>query len=148
VVVYDSKTSGWSSELGILFESVLKETHMDKLVIDRTLWLRGEGSGDSYLRRERDGKQCCLGFYCLAQGLSEETITGRSTLAWIPGFTWEDAEHADLTPLVDMGVELDDSDLCNELTCANDTKKLTDAEREAAIIAGFSRMGVVVEFIN
>lgn len=46
-----------------------------ELVIDRETWLRGEGSSNSFLRREGDGKQCCLGFYCLARGLSAEEIT-------------------------------------------------------------------------
>lgn len=35
---------------------------MDKLIIDRSRWLRGEGCDASYLLRPADNKMCCLGF--------------------------------------------------------------------------------------
>lgn len=118
----------------------------ETLIIDRTLWLRGEGSGDSYLLRERDGKMCCLGFYCVAHGLSTEDIADKSTPAYIPHLTIEDAERFGLKPLV-QDVEYD-SDLCNNLTMTNDNEWLSNPNRERLIIKYFAWMGVVVEFIN
>lgn len=46
-----------------------------KLIIDRKLWLRNEPD-ESYLRRARDGKMCCLGFLAKACGYTDEQITG------------------------------------------------------------------------
>ena len=48
---------------------------MEKLIIDRTKWFRGQEFSESYLRRKEDGKMCCLGFECLLRGLSEAEIT-------------------------------------------------------------------------
>jgi hypothetical protein len=36
---------------------------METLIIKRSEWLRGEGSKNSYLCRNDDGKKCCLGIY-------------------------------------------------------------------------------------
>lgn len=43
------------------------------LIIDREIWLRGE-SHDSALLRPRDGKRCCLGFYCQMLGATDEEM--------------------------------------------------------------------------
>jgi hypothetical protein len=48
-----------------------------KLTIDRKKWLRG--TGDSFLLSPRDGKMCCLGFYALACGLTENDIRDQLT---------------------------------------------------------------------
>ena len=46
----------------------------EKLIIDRSKWLRGEGPSRSYLLRAEDGKMCCLGFECLLRGQKEDDI--------------------------------------------------------------------------
>jgi hypothetical protein len=56
---------------------------MEKLVIDRATWGRGQGnkmggSGDSCLLSPKTGKKCCLGFYALACGYSEIEIRGKA----------------------------------------------------------------------
>ena len=48
-----------------------------RVTIDRSRWLRGEGSHSSSLLRGSDGKMCCLGFVALAAGHSKEEIKGR-----------------------------------------------------------------------
>lgn len=35
---------------------------IEKTIVDRNTWLRGEGQYESYLHRLSDGKKCCLGF--------------------------------------------------------------------------------------
>ena len=45
-----------------------------KFTIVRSLWFRGEGDDDSKLRRIKDGKQCCLGFYLEACGVKLESL--------------------------------------------------------------------------
>lgn len=44
------------------------------VVIDRKRWLHGEGNDNSYLKREGDGKMCCLGFASCALGVKERTL--------------------------------------------------------------------------
>ncbi len=125
---------------------------MTKLVIDRQRWLRGEGSGDSCLRRERDGKMCCLGFYCIEAGFTEEDITEKSTPVAIAGFDADMRRLAMIDPLLrnyeDEIVEPSDSELCEELTVINDQQESGETEREARISEKFAEMGVTVEFIN
>lgn len=49
--------------------------------VNRRRWLRGQDAADngSFLRRETDGKQCCLGFAARAAGLTRKQITGKAT---------------------------------------------------------------------
>jgi hypothetical protein len=107
-----------------------------KLVIDRSKWLRGEGQDESYLLRKKDGKMCCLGFYGLACGLTEEDILMKGTpeeveVFWGPG-SWL------VSGIMDA----------NELMSINDGRHRSAKERELKIAALFSKHGVEVEFIN
>ena len=47
-----------------------------KVIVDRSRWLRGEGSMVSALQRITDGKRCCIGFACLTAGAIEDDIIG------------------------------------------------------------------------
>lgn len=47
---------------------------MQKVIVERSYWLRGEGEENSKLLRTEDGKMCCLGFVCLAFGKTEDDI--------------------------------------------------------------------------
>ena len=47
-----------------------------RVVVKASRWYRGRGSCGSALRREQDGKQCCLGFACRASGLRAREIEG------------------------------------------------------------------------
>lgn len=49
---------------------------MLKVIVSRRTWLRGEGWQSSYLFRRADQKMCCLGFACLASGLTSSDIAG------------------------------------------------------------------------
>lgn len=48
-----------------------------KVEIERKRWLRGDDQ-NSYLRRKADRKMCCLGFRCLAVGLSTRAILAQT----------------------------------------------------------------------
>lgn len=129
---------------------------MKKLVIDRQRWLRGEGGGSSALLRPSDCKMCCLGFYCLLEGLDEEQIKNIGMPSELILEVVED--HPSLSPLVRVREEWDedgalvpvkdDTDVCNALATANDDEKLDAAEREAKIISLFAQIDIEVEFIN
>src|ERR1700722_12417701 len=48
-----------------------------KFTIDRKTWLRGEGGGESYLRRPSDSKMDCFGQRAVACGIDMEALLSR-----------------------------------------------------------------------
>ena len=127
---------------------------MKKLVIDRQKWLRGEGGGKSMLLRPDDNKMCCLGFYCVQNGLSEPTIINLTSPQELrfgeatPNFLRE------LVVLPDMRDPFD-SELCNLLMNANDAvigdesaSVVSEEDRERQIKRLFEEIAVEVEFTN
>lgn len=105
-----------------------------KLVIDRSKWLRGEGYSVSQLHRERDGKMCCLGFFGLACGIALERLTGCG-------------DPQDTNARGQWPEWLFDSNAVGNLITANDEQRFTQSEREARISAIFAKHGVAVEFV-
>lgn len=117
-----------------------------KLVIERDRWLRGEGSSDSYLLRDSDGKMCCLGFYALACGLMKIQIANVTDPAGArrPTKAFEDAlVHIPLNP---EEMPLGNSQAAKDLMSANDSIELEDNEREQRLERLFAKIGVQVEF--
>lgn len=112
----------------------------NKLTIDRTKWLRGEGSRPSKLLRPEDGKMCCVGFYCLANGIPEAKISNE---AW-PGTDWS------LIPSMQWLVApyIIQSKMEQNLSWLNDTQEITEDERELLIAELFAKHDVEVRFIN
>ena len=115
-----------------------------KFTIDRKRWLRGEGSDKSFLLRPSDGKMCCLGFYALACGVSEWTITGASLPRWAHTYP----EHAQWL-FGSRRSALCESP-CETLAAINDDmfSITTEAIREEKIVAVFAQYGVEVEFVD
>lgn len=107
-----------------------------EFVIDRTVWLRGEGARDSRLLRPSDGKMCCLGIYLKACELKDEAISNLTVPASVGGQVpqWllfqPSFEH---THVVDLMID-------------NDTPNLSEVEREASIVSGFEKNGIKVTF--
>jgi hypothetical protein len=110
-----------------------------KLTINRDKWLRGE-PGESSLLRSRDGKMCCLGFYCLACGVSEDDITDISA-------------PSDIRSMLDSQLWLFGSTTyahstdCRNLIFINDVRTIGLADRERKIKEVFARHDVEVEFV-
>jgi hypothetical protein len=108
-----------------------------KLVIDRSKWLRGEGSSVSSLLRSRDGKMCCLGFFAKALGYPDACLRELGLMS----------EFNDMAPdwLLerDCGVRVE-----NSLTAVNDAPHFSDFMREAFIKETFAKHGVEVEFVD
>lgn len=121
---------------------------MLEVVIDRTKWLRGEGGFRSSLLRESDSKMCCIGFACLAAGMSEEMIVERSTMASIR----HHPALCDQIPDSLAGLFAPDgpweNSTCEALYARNDEIDLAEAEREARIISGGAKAGLEFKFIN
>lgn len=114
-----------------------------KLTIDRSRWLRGEGSVVSRLLRPADGKMCCLGFYGLAMGANPDAlldVTAPQVARDLAPFAAliEHDERAACWPTV----------TCGNLMCDNDDEHTTAEDREARLTKYFAEIGVEVEFVD
>lgn len=114
------------------------------LIIDRSKWLRGEGVIPSKLVRTMDGKMCCLGFMGLACGVTREEMFNLSSphqLSVSKALLFEGVvvnyEGNYLITLIGRG-----------LFAANDSRIISEQERELQITRFFSSIGVEVSFIN
>lgn len=130
-----------------------------KLVIDRTMWLRGEGADCSKLLRSSDGKMCCLGFLCLAHGMEGRkiedvpspmgirtrypTATIPEAINWLLGTGEDSGDCAKLMRYNDAQVAWDQESLGLMTPDQN-----LDEAREVAIARIFKRNGIEVQFIN
>jgi hypothetical protein len=121
-----------------------------ELVIDRSKWLRGEGGTQSYLMRRYDGKMCCLGFYCLACGLTERQIIDiQSPNTLMIGMNFDrpnllkDTHGSWLIHTHDTAI----SKVAADLMDLNDDQRLSEHKREQAITEIFARHDVTVTFV-
>lgn len=117
-----------------------------QLIIDRNLWLRGEGHDASALHRKSDGKMCCLGIYGLACGLPLDKLTGKNQPNELKGYPEWLLIH--VTPSLDSKAYTGCSTDCGDLIMCNDAKLYQDPEREAKITEIFSRHDVEVTFVG
>lgn len=117
-----------------------------KLVIDRSKWLRGEGSDKSELLREEDGKMCCLGFYLEQCGVSRDNISGKR----IPGDVPRVDAEIPVVPewLIETGTRCMSSDVCQNLMIKNDSEHTHDSAREEYIAEKFAAQGIEVTFVD
>ena len=121
--------------------------------IDRSLWYRGNDGAQLLLDKgsKDEGKMCCIGIFCKALGLKDESLLGIGFPADL-----ETKEQKGLYEKLHGGTgafllyEDDgyyrDSDATNSLTEINDDKGITEKEREKEIAALFGANGVEVKF--
>lgn len=125
-----------------------------KLVIDRTKWLRGEGSMNSFLLRDGDEKQCCIGFLCEALGVPREKLKdekGSQVLLdvnlpdWLQTKTSKAQEQTS-----DLFIAYAVNDYNGEDSEVDETPIVVTSEedREARIAEIFARHDVQVEFVG
>lgn len=108
---------------------------MRKLEIDRKIWLRGEGCYASKLLRRGDKKQCCIGCYLSACGVSPDNLLDRGEpyFGAIPDEAdWLGMRDENALPLFKL----------------NDDEKIDDVFREEKIRDEFIKHGVEVTFVN
>lgn len=138
---------------------------MEKLVIDRSTWLRGEGSDESALLRSDDGMMCCLGFDALRRGFTVEEITDICTPMQLGKVVEGLTEEYPMGHRSFVGTEI-----CSTLMRLNDFEVgdyetvrawsarheseldpaavANEQEREQRIAKLFAEIGVEVEFVN
>ena len=110
------------------------------LVIDRTIWLRGEGAKASRLLRN-DGKMCCVGIYLEACGVPRGELLDRSTFYILPS-----AEKPDQASWLDEPAFSLAPSHATQLYAANDAEMCSD--REQTIAAIFAKHDVTVTFVG
>lgn len=128
---------------------------MKVLQISRKVWLRGQDAwehsladdepvNESTLRREHDGKMCCLGIYLHACGVPEDDLEGLHDPSEVHYILPEEARW-----LVRLdGAPPMSSDVADEMMLVNDAPAMDDDAREAGIAAHFLAHGIQVEFVD
>ena len=121
-----------------------------KLTIDRERWLRGEGSTNSKLLRLSDGKMCCLGFYCIALGLSQEQIREvNSPIGVADKLPTKGIWMVAPASSGELSGGVSDVDIgAGNLIEINDSVREMPDKREKLIAEEFVKYGVDVEFVN
>jgi hypothetical protein len=120
-----------------------------KVTIDRSKWLRGEGSEASMLLRESDGKMCCLGQVLLALGKTKQQIAGLEA----PGCSRRGEYPAGMgTPLLEPAVYNPHKMVSTTATAdameANDDMSTDDAYKERYLTPLLASMGIDITFVD
>lgn len=112
---------------------------MRKLIIDRNIWLRGEAI-ESYLLRQSDQKQCCVGIYLEQCGIERTKLSGVMSAQ---GLAMKEPLPQEAQWL--LGVANRDAQW---LYRVNDNPESPASLRESEITKVFAQHKVEVEFIN
>ena len=113
---------------------------MLKVIVDRKGRLRGKGPSE--LRSQYTGKMCCVGFACLAAGMSESDIAGKLTV--IPANFERVGIPEELEPLMTKaGFSTPGA---HNLYTINDYTEYEDSNREALIKRLGTEVGLDFEF--
>lgn len=114
-----------------------------KFVIDRSKWLRGQGSINSYLL-DNEGKMCCLGFYAQECGLRPQDIKNVAEPITVVVSKKKDWNSF----LIATDGAVDNSPDTWKLMEINDDPKLDDKVREKFIKDRFAEHDIKVKFIG
>jgi hypothetical protein len=112
--------------------------------IPREKWLRGEGSGESFLLRGSDEKMCCVGIYIEQLGIPREELLDKMTPC---SFSCEIPKEARWLVQPDGKGGIENTSLALDLYIINDSRDITEEQREAKVKALFAENGVEVEFV-
>lgn len=119
-----------------------------KLVINRKIWLHGEGASQSALLRSEDGKMCCLGFFAKACGATDDEIEDRNMMYTDVMYP---KNNPNFYPFMKsspnaIDVETPPQAILDRLATTNDGRFLSDEDRERYITEDFASFGVEVVF--
>lgn len=110
-----------------------------EFTIDRTIWLRGENSENSFLLREGDNKKCCIGIYSSACGIPDKKIKNKFAIWTKAADNTIDVEQSDFP--------INDEDLV-EIYRLNDSTEISDSSREKELVDWFNKYNIKLNFIN
>lgn len=109
--------------------------------VDRKRWYRGKGMNESALLRQ-DDTMCCIGFACLAAGLSPLVIQGRDAVRFLSRESIHNVRGALRCSVAGTAEWL------VEAYRTNDKIDLDDAEREKKLKALGAENGVTFKFVG
>lgn len=112
------------------------------VIVDRSTWLRGEGTEASKLLRAIDSKMCCLGSACLKAGLKEQQIIDQGS-PWLVS----NVLQLVLSGYFGSGFYQTGDNLI-PLMKVNDNMEISDIEREAELIRLGPAAGILFQFVN
>lgn len=127
---------------------------IDKFIIDRSEWRCGgnfgHGKGDTALLN-REGFKCCLGFFALSCGYSEDDIYELGEPSEIDYLSSEEFMFPDWFGSIkfDRDIEcytMKENNIVKELINTNDDENIDNEEREKQIKEKFLQHGVTVTF--
>lgn len=127
------------------------------VTVERSKWYRGQGDEQSRLLvtvhddSEQNGKMCCLGFVCLAAGLTPDDIANRPFPAEVRNQLPIVRQFPQvLEPLLYVAGDLQaaNSTHCNDIGSVNDSEDMPDTEREATLTKLGKEVGINFTFVD
>ncbi len=127
---------------------------MTTLRINRAYWHRGQGFEGSALYIPSTGKMCCLGFYCLQNGFSQEDM---ANIGMPSGLRDSDGHYLESSGHPTIGWLFDYTNNTGRLvgkekqfwfSAVNDDHNTPEDVREARIRELFAQEGISVEFFD
>lgn len=112
-------------------------------VVDCKTWYRGRGSNSSCMLNT-NGKSCCLGFYARQCGVENKLMRKKATPLDVVRNTRDIQVQWD-TKLIKHNKN---SITCERLMETNDSRDLTEPEREKKLTALFKKNGIKVKFVG
>lgn len=119
-----------------------------KLQIKRSQWHHQQGVAGSLLKVPYTGKMCCLGFFALAEGYTEEQITNICDLHSLVAIHGMKGEY--MPKLLHQGANkvFNNNTLCRRMMAYNDSYA-EDFKRVEVFLTGFfEQIGVKLEFVD
>lgn len=121
-----------------------------KFQIKRSEWRRGQGSfGSCLLSRHGEGK-CCVGFFCLAAGLTEDQIRAKCYIGTSEASSVRPSEFPDpelAKPWIGT-MRYGKSKASEPIYIVNDDPHIPDDMREGRLKQLFAELGHEVEFVE
>lgn len=122
---------------------------MQNLVIDKSIWLRGEGNEKSFLLRSADNKMCCVGIYMKSCGFTTKELKDNGAVEDVEGYITYDTKGDPEKRFKQAKCNwLQNRSTVSDLYETNDNEEISEAEREEQIIEGFAKNGVKVTFVD
>lgn len=122
-----------------------------RVVINRSMWLRGTGSHSSFLVRYSDEKMCCLGFLGIACGIDKAEMVGRTSPSDISRDICHKWPEGSLVPhqsgsyVVTKG-GLSNSKIIRDAIEHNDDQSIDETSREILLKKDLLELGIQLEF--
>ena len=119
-------------------------TEVKRFVINRNVWLRGDANRSRLLDPE-SRKQCCVGIYLSACGLTDDALEEYAqaedvTEDGVPDWLFRGEDPAD------DGPARRPSPVASILYSVNDDSALSEEMRESRVAHHFASQGITVEF--